>query len=202
MTTKKTFCFELTLDNFSGGFPEKIYGKLFQCWLHPPTLKEFSFFPWPFPNHCKLNFIIEPLAIDELLDMKLSSAQLSPKISLGAPSTGGFPQCWGNYIFQSWGISPVLGKCVLQFSEISAFIPKKIWIKPNEWNIFIIFIIFCTQKKNYSFLALLLNCQKLERKKHISPALGKSPRIEKCHFPSTGEIPQCWEPPDCVIMCT
>ena len=117
---------------------------------------------------------------------------------LGAPSTGGFPQCWGNYIFQSWGISPVLGKCILQFSEISAFIQKKSWIKPNEWNIFIIFITFWTQKKNYSFLASLLNCQKLKRKKHISPALGKSPRIEKCHFPSTGEIPQCWEPPDCL----
>ena len=120
-----------------------------------------------------------------------------PLDSLGAPSTGGFPQCWGNYIFQSWGISPVLGKCVLQFSEISAFIQKKSWIKPNEWNIFIIFITFWTQKKNYSFLASLLNCQKLKRKKHISPALGKSPRIEKCHFPSTGEIPQCWEPLDC-----
>ena len=26
-----------------------------------------------------------------------------------------------------------------------------------------------------------------------------SPRIEKCHFPSTGGIPQCWEPPDCII---
>ena len=55
---------------------------------------------------------------------------------------------------------------------------------------------FFTQKKNYSFLALNLNCQNQERKKHISPALGKSPRNEKCHFPSTGEIPQCWEPPD------
>ena len=57
---------------------------------------------------------------------------------------------------------------------------------------------FFTQKKNYSFLALNLNCQNQERKKHISPALGKSPRNEKCHFPSTGEIPQCWEPPDCL----
>ena len=55
---------------------------------------------------------------------------------------------------------------------------------------------FFTQKKNYSFLALNLNCQNQERKKHISPALGKSPRIEKCHFPSTGEIPQRWEPLD------
>ena len=26
-----------------------------------------------------------------------------------------------------------------------------------------------------------------------------SSRIEKCHFPSTGGIPQCWEPPDCII---
>merc|ERR1712055_257307 len=58
---------------------------------------------------------------------------------------------------------------------------------------------FCFQKKNYSFLALYLNCQNQERKKHISPALGKSPRIEKCHFPSTGEIPQRWEPLDCVL---
>ena len=56
---------------------------------------------------------------------------------------------------------------------------------------------FLTQNKNYRFLALCLNCQNQERKKHISPALGKSPRNEKCHFPSTGEIPQCWEPPDC-----
>ena len=35
----------------------------------------------PFPNHCKLNFIIEPLSIEELLDMKLRSAQLSPKMA-------------------------------------------------------------------------------------------------------------------------
>ena len=38
-------------------------------------------------------------------------------ISLGAPSTGGFPQYWGNDIFQSWGISPVLGKCVFFFPD-------------------------------------------------------------------------------------
>ena len=118
---------------------------------------------------------------------------------------------------QHWGISPVLGK--LHFSILGDFpsagemrfaifwnfsiYSKKSWIKPNEWNIFIIFITFWTQKKNYSFLASLLNCQKLKRKKHISPALGKSPRIEKCHFPSTGEIPQCWEPPTCLCaLCT
>ena len=117
--------------------------------------------------------------------------------SAGAPSTGGFPQYWGNNIFQTWGISPVLGKCVSQFSIFSAFIPKKKLDLPHKWNIFIICMKFCTQKKNYSFLALYLNCQNQERKKHISPALGKFPRIEKCHFPSTGEIPQCWEPLDC-----
>ena len=35
------------------------------------------------------------------------------------------------------------------------------------------------------------------KKKHISPALGKSPSIVNCNFPSTGEIPECWEPLDC-----
>ena len=53
---------------------------------------------------------------------------------------------------------------------------------------------FFTQKKNYSFLALNLNCQNQERKKHISPALGKSPRNEKCHFPSTGKSPSAGSP--------
>ena len=43
----------------------------------------------------------------------------------------------------------------------------------------------------------MLKFQKIA--KCISPALGKSPRIEKCNFPSTGEIPQCWEPLDCII---
>ena len=41
----------------------------------------------------------------------------TPDNSLGSPSTGGFPQYWGNDIFQSWGISPVLGKCAFFFSD-------------------------------------------------------------------------------------
>ena len=53
---------------------------------------------------------------------------------------------------------------------------------------------FLHSEKNYSFLALNLNCQNQKRKKHISPALGKSPRNEKCHFPNTGEIPSAGSP--------
>ena len=42
----------------------------------------YIFFVEPFPNHCKLNFMIEQLEIEELLEMKQSSAQLSPTMSI------------------------------------------------------------------------------------------------------------------------
>ena len=45
----------------------------------------------------------------------------------------------------------------------------------------------------------MLKNQKIVR--HISPALVKSPtRFEKCNFPSTGEIPKCWEPLDYPVL--
>ena len=94
-----------------------------------------------------------------------------------------------NWVSNSWDIHD-MDKCFSIYS-------KKKLDMPHKWNIFIICMKFCTQKKNYRFLALFLRCQNKERKKHISPALGKSLRIEKYHFPSTGEIPKCWEPLDC-----
>ena len=42
------------------------------------------------------------------------------------------------------------------------------------------------------------NAKSLRKYKNFPPALGKSPSIENCNFPSTGEIPQCWEPLDCL----
>ena len=112
-----------------------------------------------------------------------------------------FPSTGGIFVFirfpQKSGISPVLGEKIHNFL-IFHHLFKKNLDKTNKWYILIICMKFFTQNKNYRFLALCLNCQNQERKKHISPALGKSPRNEKCHFPSTGEIPQCWEPPDCV----
>ena len=96
---------------------------------------------------------------------------------LGAPSTGGFPQCWGNDIFQSWGISPVLGKCHFFFLHFD-----------NQAMMLGTYSFFFKCKTSYRLWKYFIYWV-------YQPFFGEKIEIFKIfifYFPSTGEIPDFW----------
>ena len=109
--------------------------------------------------------------------------------SQGAPSTGEFPQYWGNGIFQSWGNPPVLGKQCFFFPDFDTEDGKiksynyffKCRISNTLWKYFI----FRDYQRYFWIIA-----EKSKKCIHFSPVLGK--------FMTFGEIllkqnlPQYW----------
>ena len=110
-------------------------------------------------------------------------------ISLGAPSTGEFPQYWGNSIFQSWGNSPVLGKQCFFFpyfhTEDGKIESYNYFFKCRISNTLWKYFIFWDYQRYFWIIA-----EKSKIYIHFSPVLGK--------FLTFGEIllkqnlPQYW----------
>ena len=100
------------------------------------------------------------------------------------PKTGEFPQIWGNLV----------GRKHIFFQQI--FFQSLVW---KEVLIITFFYGLGMSMSNYSFLRIGFLFQKPYQKFAIAPDLGNFPSFENCNRPRSGEIPQIWVSPDCII---